>query len=261
MASSRVVRVRPADGGGWRRRCCVTASPRSSASSRSVRSSRPRWRRPPLRRSRNPRLPDLDRTDLPMVTIDPAGAKDLDQALYIARDRRRRLRPLLRDRRPGGVHHPRRPGRRGVAQARPDAVRRRQPDPAASDLDLRGRWVSAARPAAPGVAVDDHDGRRGSAHRRRGGAGAGAPPGPARLPRRAAADRRRHRRRVPDAPQGARASSGSSASRPVEASRCRCPSRRSARSARSGSSPIATSCRSRSGTPRCRCSPASPRRR
>ena len=25
----------------------------------------------------NPRLPDLDRTDLPLVTIDPAGAKDL----------------------------------------------------------------------------------------------------------------------------------------------------------------------------------------
>ena len=33
----------------------------------------------------NPRLPELDRTDLPMVTIDPAGAKDLDQALYLAR--------------------------------------------------------------------------------------------------------------------------------------------------------------------------------
>ena len=33
----------------------------------------------------NPRLPDLDRTDLPMVTIDPEGAMDLDQALYLAR--------------------------------------------------------------------------------------------------------------------------------------------------------------------------------
>jgi len=33
----------------------------------------------------NPRLPELDRTDLPMVTIDPPGAKDLDQALYLAR--------------------------------------------------------------------------------------------------------------------------------------------------------------------------------
>ncbi len=33
----------------------------------------------------NPRLPDLDRTDVPLVTIDPAGAKDLDQALYLER--------------------------------------------------------------------------------------------------------------------------------------------------------------------------------
>jgi exoribonuclease R len=33
----------------------------------------------------DPRLPDLDRTDLPLVTIDPAGAKDLDQALYLER--------------------------------------------------------------------------------------------------------------------------------------------------------------------------------
>lgn len=33
-----------------------------------------------------PRLPALDRTDLPFVTIDPASAMDLDQALYIERD-------------------------------------------------------------------------------------------------------------------------------------------------------------------------------
>jgi VacB/RNase II family 3'-5' exoribonuclease len=32
-----------------------------------------------------PRLPELDRTDLPFVTIDPPGAKDLDQALHIER--------------------------------------------------------------------------------------------------------------------------------------------------------------------------------
>jgi exoribonuclease R len=31
-------------------------------------------------------LPELDRTDLELVTIDPAGARDLDQALHIARD-------------------------------------------------------------------------------------------------------------------------------------------------------------------------------
>src|SRR3954453_22296535 len=33
-----------------------------------------------------PRLPDLDRTDLPFVTIDPASSVDLDQALHIERD-------------------------------------------------------------------------------------------------------------------------------------------------------------------------------
>ena len=42
----------------------------------------------------DPRMPDLDRTDLPLVTIDPEGSRDLDQALAI-------------DRRPGGyrVHY------------------------------------------------------------------------------------------------------------------------------------------------------------
>jgi len=33
-----------------------------------------------------PRLPDLDRTDLPFVTLDPASALDLDQALHLERD-------------------------------------------------------------------------------------------------------------------------------------------------------------------------------
>ena len=36
--------------------------------------------------ARSPRLPDLDRTDLPFVTIDPPGAMDLDQALHIQRN-------------------------------------------------------------------------------------------------------------------------------------------------------------------------------
>jgi exoribonuclease R len=33
----------------------------------------------------NPRLPELDRTDLPFVTIDPAESMDLDQALHLER--------------------------------------------------------------------------------------------------------------------------------------------------------------------------------
>jgi exoribonuclease R len=32
-----------------------------------------------------PRLPDLDRTDIPLVTIDPPESMDLDQALYVER--------------------------------------------------------------------------------------------------------------------------------------------------------------------------------
>ncbi|OOG63951.1 ribonuclease II [Rhodanobacter sp. B04] len=31
----------------------------------------------------NPRLPALDRTDVPLITIDPAGSMDLDQAMYV----------------------------------------------------------------------------------------------------------------------------------------------------------------------------------
>jgi exoribonuclease R len=35
--------------------------------------------------ARNPRLPELDRTDIEFVTIDPPGSMDLDQALHIER--------------------------------------------------------------------------------------------------------------------------------------------------------------------------------
>jgi len=37
------------------------------------------------RAAAEPRLPDLDRTDLELITIDPAGSRDLDQALHISR--------------------------------------------------------------------------------------------------------------------------------------------------------------------------------
>ena len=33
-----------------------------------------------------PRLPDIDRTDVPFLTLDPAGAMDLDQAMHLERD-------------------------------------------------------------------------------------------------------------------------------------------------------------------------------
>ncbi len=36
--------------------------------------------------AKQPRLPDLDRTDLEFVTIDPVGSMDLDQAMHLERD-------------------------------------------------------------------------------------------------------------------------------------------------------------------------------
>ncbi|MGH3347366.1 MAG: RNB domain-containing ribonuclease [Nocardioides sp.] len=38
------------------------------------------------RAAAEPRMPDLDRTDMELVTIDPVGARDLDQALHVERD-------------------------------------------------------------------------------------------------------------------------------------------------------------------------------
>lgn len=38
-----------------------------------------------VRAAAQPRRPDLDRTDLELVTIDPPGSRDLDQALHLAR--------------------------------------------------------------------------------------------------------------------------------------------------------------------------------
>ncbi len=35
--------------------------------------------------AKQPRLPELDRTDIPFITIDPPGAMDLDQALHVER--------------------------------------------------------------------------------------------------------------------------------------------------------------------------------
>ena len=84
MSSSRVVRVRPADGGVASQvlRDGITeiqreleVSPEFPAEVQAAAQEA----------AAHPRLPDLDRTDLPMVTIDPAGAKDLDQALHLAR--------------------------------------------------------------------------------------------------------------------------------------------------------------------------------
>ena len=36
------------------------------------------------RRAAHPRLPELDATDVPLVTVDPVGSRDLDQAVHLA---------------------------------------------------------------------------------------------------------------------------------------------------------------------------------
>ena len=46
----------------------------------------PRVRTAAAQAAAAPRLPDLDRTDLPMVTIDPPTSRDLDQAMHLERD-------------------------------------------------------------------------------------------------------------------------------------------------------------------------------
>jgi exoribonuclease R len=84
MSSSRVVRVRPADGeatpqvlrdGIAEIQRELEVSPEFPAEVEAAAAAA----------VANPRLPDLDRTDLPMVTIDPAGSMDLDQALHLER--------------------------------------------------------------------------------------------------------------------------------------------------------------------------------
>ena len=59
---------------------------RSGSGSTCRTSFRTRCCEPPSGLRLHPRLPDLDRTDLELITIDPEGSRDLDQAVHIARD-------------------------------------------------------------------------------------------------------------------------------------------------------------------------------
>ena len=178
MSSSRVVRVRPRRGRRRRRRRCATASPRSSASSRSARSSRPRSRRPRRPRSRTRGCPTSTAPTCRSSPSTRAGSMDLDQALHLARtdDGGYVLHYAIADLAafitPGDpvdleAH------RRGQTLYGADSR-----IPLHPTVDLRGRRLAAARPGAPGAALDDHDGRRGRAHRRPGRAGAGEEPAP-----------------------------------------------------------------------------------
>lgn len=85
MPSSRVVRVRSVDGG-------VAAATLRAGVARIEAELDVSPDFPPeveaaaAEAVRSPRLPDLDRTDVPFVTIDPPGARDLDQALHLRRE-------------------------------------------------------------------------------------------------------------------------------------------------------------------------------
>ena len=84
MASSRVVRVRSARGAvAEQLEKGVSAIQKELAVSPDFTAE---VQEAAERAAAEPRLPDLDRTDLELVTIDPVGARDLDQALHLERD-------------------------------------------------------------------------------------------------------------------------------------------------------------------------------
>jgi hypothetical protein len=116
---------------------------------RSARPARSRGRRSPRPEAaaRSPRLPELDRTDLALVTIDPVGSTDLDQAVHV---RARRGLPRARTPSPTSAPSSRRAARstRGRA-ARRHAVRPDRRVPLHPPVPRRaGRRACCRRPAA-----------------------------------------------------------------------------------------------------------------
>ena len=147
----------------------------------------------------------VDATDVELVTIDPPGSKDLDQALGVVR-RGRRLPRALRHRRP------RRRGRAGRgaghrgAPPRADGLPARRVGAAAPAGAVRGRGEPAPGRPAGRRAVAHRPRRRRRAGVRRRAPGDGPVPGPARLRGRAGRPRRRagSTRRSPPCPRSAR---------------------------------------------------------
>jgi exoribonuclease R len=84
MSSSRVVRVHATDGVGARTLRDGIAKIQTEL--KVSPDFPPEVEEAARRAAEHPRLPDLDRTDIPFVTIDPEGSMDLDQALHIERD-------------------------------------------------------------------------------------------------------------------------------------------------------------------------------
>ena len=184
---------------------------------------------------RDPRLPDLDRTDLPLVTIDPAGAMDLDQALhleradgdgYVVHYAIADLAAFITPGDPVDVEA----NRRGETLYGADT---RVPlHPTVISEDAGSLLPDQVRPALLWTITIDGE---GAPHRRRGRAGAGAQPRPSST--------------YPGVQQPIDDGSADESlmllrevgelrlerERPAAASRCRCPSRRSTSRGRSGS--------------------------
>ena len=150
-----------------------------------ARTSRPRSRRPRARRRVGPRLPDLDRTDLPFVTIDPPARststrRSTSSATAAATSCTTRSPTSRPSSQPGdpidlAAHA------RGETLYGADSKVPLHPTGA-----VRGRGLAAARPGAARPAVDDPRRRHRRGHRRAGRAGPGAVDGQARLRRRPA---------------------------------------------------------------------------
>jgi len=84
MSSSRVVRVHAEDAVGAR--TLRDGIARIQTELKVTPDFPPEVEEAARRAAEQPRLPDLDRTDIAFVTIDPQGSMDLDQALHLERD-------------------------------------------------------------------------------------------------------------------------------------------------------------------------------
>jgi exoribonuclease R len=84
MSSRRVVRIKPSDGASPDELRAGVAE--IQAELEVTPEFPPEVQAAAEQAAAHPRLPELDRTDLEFVTIDPAGSTDLDQALHLERD-------------------------------------------------------------------------------------------------------------------------------------------------------------------------------
>ena len=159
------------------------------------------WRSPAISRLRsssaaeqaahNVELPDEDATDIPFVTVDPAGSRDLDQAVHIAAQSDGYLvsyaiADVAAFVRPDSARR-----RRGASPWR-DALLPGSSRPAAPAGAQRGCSEPVARPAPSGRAVAHRARRRRRGPQRRRAPRARSEPRATRLRRRAARSRTRH---------------------------------------------------------------------